>query len=326
MGTNHTEINILVIGALGQIGQELTESLRAIYGSDQVIPTDIQDPKTVGIPGYKRLDVLDKAALYALIESAGITHIYNLAAILSAKGEQDPQKAWEINMGSLFNTLEALRETSLQQLFWPSSIAVFGPNSPQENTPQLTVMDPNTVYGISKLAGERWCEYYATRYGLDVRSLRYPGLIGYKTLPGGGTTDYAVEIFHKAIQQGSYTSYLSADSFLPMMYMPDAIRATIQLMQAPAESIRIRSAYNLSGMSISPGQLTSEIQATIPAFTCTYKSDFRQQIADSWPASINDLEASRDWGWKPEFGVSEMVADMLFHIQRKYQSEMVEEA
>jgi nucleoside-diphosphate-sugar epimerase len=326
MTKNTTREKILVIGALGQIGQELIESLRENYGQDQVIASDLRPAERVDMPAYVSLDVLDKAALYRFIESENITTIYNLAAILSARGEQHPAKAWEVNMGSLFNTLEATRETSVNKLFWPSSIAVFGPHSPAQHTPQHTIMDPNTVYGISKLAGERWCEYYAERYGADIRSLRYPGLIGYKAIPGGGTTDYAVDIFHQAIQHGTYTAYLSPATHLPMMYMPDAIRATLQLMDAPSDRIRIRSAYNLAGFSVSPEQLAEAIRAHLPQFSCDYAPDFRQQIADSWPDSIDDTEARQDWGWQPEFDLKGMVADMLMHIHQKYPSKMAEEA
>lgn len=322
MTTDTSKEKILIIGALGQIGRELIEALREKYGQDQVLASDLRQAEEVDIPTYISLDVLDKEALYQLIKTEEITTIYNLAAILSARGEQDPAKAWEVNMGSLFHTLEALRETRVRKLFWPSSIAVFGPHSPAQHTPQHTIMDPNTVYGISKLAGERWCEYYATHYGVDVRSLRYPGLIGYKAIPGGGTTDYAVDIFHQAVQHNTYQAYLAADTHLPMMYMPDAIRATLLLMEAPEKSIRIRSAYNLAGFSVSPQQLANGIRAHLPQFDCSYEPDFRQQIADSWPDSIDDTEARKDWNWQPEFDLPAMVADMLVHIRQKYPSKI----
>ena len=321
MTSTTTQEKILVIGALGQIGLELIEALREKYGKTQVIASDLREKATVDMPDYVSLDVLDKPALYRLLEAEEITTIYNLAAILSARGEQNPVKAWEVNMDSLFNSLEALRETKAKKLFWPSSIAVFGPHAPAQDTPQHATTDPNTVYGISKLAGERWCEYYAQKYGVDVRSLRYPGLIGYKANPGGGTTDYAVDIFHQAVQHGAYTAYLAPETSLPMMYMPDAIRATILLMEAPPERIRIRSSYNLSGLSVSPRQLAQAIREHLPHFNCSYEPDFRQKIADSWPDSINDTEARQDWGWQPEFNLQNMTEDMLLHIRQKYLSE-----
>ncbi|MDX2249032.1 MAG: NAD-dependent epimerase/dehydratase family protein [Bacteroidia bacterium] len=308
----------LVIGALGQIGSELIAELTRRYGNDSVVATDIRLPEQKTDFTFLKLDVLDKQALYQVISDYNIGTLYNLAAILSAKGEQQPQLAWEINMKSLLNTLEAARELSLEKVFWPSSIAVFGPSTPRVNTPQHCEMDPSTVYGISKLAGERWCAYYAQKYGVDVRSLRYPGLISYKTLPGGGTTDYAVEIFHEAVKARHYTSFLGENTALPMMYMPDAIRATLSLMDAPVEAVKVRSSYNLAGISFTPAILAAEIQKHIPLFSCDYKPDFRQAIAESWPQSIDDRESTADWGWKPEFDLESMAHDMLLHIREFY--------
>lgn len=305
--------NILVIGALGQIGQELTAALRQTYGSARVIAADLRLPEHSEGP-FLQLSVLDRDALFDALRSHQISTVYNLAAILSAKGEQDPQTAWQINMEGLLNTLEAGRLGLVKQIFWPSSIAVFGPTTPRDLTPQQTVMEPSTVYGISKLAGERWCEYYHRRYGVDVRSLRYPGLIGYKSLPGGGTTDYAVEIFHEALRTGHYTCFLREDAALPMMYMSDAIRATIELMQAPAEKIQVRSAYNLAGISFTPAEIAAEIRTHLPGFICEYAPDFRQEIAASWPRSIDDSKAGEDWGWRPEWDLTAMCADMLHQV------------
>ena len=320
MISDTTNETILVIGALGQIGQELTEALRLTYSDNRVIAADIRTPEKF-VPPFVQLDVLDKSALISIINKYEVKVIFNLAAILSAKGEKDPQLAWKINMEGLLNSLDAARETDIRKIFWPSSIAVFGPGSPKINTPQHTVMDPNTVYGISKLAGERWCEYYATKYDLDIRSLRYPGLIGYKSLAGGGTTDYAVDIFHAAIEKGTYASFLSADTALPMMYMPDAIRATLMLMQAPKEKIRIRSSYNVSGISFTPAQLAHSIQQFIPDFTCDYEPDFRQKIADSWPNQIDDTAAKQDWDWQAQYDLKAMTKDMLSNIQKSALSE-----
>ncbi len=305
----------LVIGALGQIGQDLLDALYTKYGVDQVVAADIRHPQTPTAGPFRVLDVMDRSALFRLIEEEDIRRLYNLAAILSARGEQNPALAWDLNMVGLLNSLEAARETQLEQIFWPSSIAVFGPHSPRANTPQYCTMDPNTVYGISKLAGERWCEYYAEKYGVDVRSIRYPGLISYKAAPGGGTTDYAVAIFHEALKHGQYTSFLCKGTYLPMMYMPDAIRATLQLMDAPKESIKIRSSYNLGGISFAPEELAAEIKKHIPHFRCSYESDFRQKIADSWPGSIDDSHAQKDWGWEIEYDMAAMTADMLAHLE-----------
>ncbi|HEY5326040.1 MAG TPA: NAD-dependent epimerase/dehydratase family protein [Mucilaginibacter sp.] len=310
---------ILVIGANGQIGTELVAALRGIYGVDAVIASDLTSPgynmrKNSG--PYEIVNVLDKANVQQLFEKYRPTQVYLLAAILSAIGEQKPKVAWDLNMTGLLHILDFSVEFKVARVFWPSSIAVFGPHSQQYNTPQYCVMDPNTVYGFSKLAGERWCEYYFNRYGLDVRSLRYPGLIGWRADPGGGTTDYAVHIFHEALTMGRYESFLSANTALPMMYMDDAIRATITLMDAPADSVRIRSAYNLAGISFTPAQLANEIKKHIPAFEVAYaESDPRQAIADSWPKSIDDSSAQKDWGWKLEYDLPKMVEDMLVNLK-----------
>lgn len=319
--TSHTETNnkTLVIGALGQIGSELVEALYAKHGVANVIASDIRSESEVTIEGkYVRLDVMDKAALIALIEAENITTLYNLAAVLSAKGEQNPEWAWNLNMTGLLNTLEAARSTCLSKIFWPSSIAVFGPNSPRQNTPQHCVMDPNTVYGISKLAGERWCEYYFQKFGVDVRSVRYPGLIGYKSAPGGGTTDYAVDIYHYAARGEDYTCFLSENTALPMMYMEDAIRATLDLMDAPAENVKVRSSYNLGGISFTPAEITASIQKYFPTFKVNYKPDFRQAIADSWPQSMDDSVATTDWGWACRYDLDAMSKVMIENIKKQY--------
>lgn len=304
---------VLVIGSSGQIGAELVSRLREIHGADQVIASDIRQ-SDLGDGPFEVLNVLDKSALSAVVWKYGVGEIYLLAAMLSAVGEEHPLKAWDLNMNGLLNVLELARETGIR-VYWPSSIAVFGGNTPKENTPQHTIMEPSTVYGFSKLAGERWCEYYHKRYGVDVRSLRYPGLIGWKTPPGGGTTDYAVHIFHEAIEKGRYASFLSAETRLPMMYMPDAIEATIRLMQAPSENIRIRSSYNLAGFSFTPEELATAIRKHQPEFQLEYAiQPVRQSIADSWPASIDDSEARKDWNWKPEFTLESMTADMWVNL------------
>lgn len=312
-----TKDKVLVIGACGQIGVELTAALRSIFGNDQVIASDLRDehPLLKGTGPYMSCDVMNKEGLMAIITEHKITQVYLLAAILSATGEKNPAMAWDINMQSLMNILNIARDLKLDKIYWPSSIAVFGPNSPKQNTPQHTIIEPTTVYGISKYAGEQWCAYYHRNYGIDVRSLRYPGLISYKSAPGGGTTDYAIDIYHKALRQGTYECFLSEGTYLPMMYMPDAIRATIELMQAPAEKIKTRTAYNLSAMSFSPKEISESIQKHIPEFTITYQPDFRQQIADSWPGSINDAEARADWNWHPEYDLDSMTADMLKNLK-----------
>ena len=308
---------ILVIGACGQIGVELTLQLRKNYGEQAIIASDLREehPLLKGTGPYVSLDIMNKETFHVLVLRYNITQVYLLAAILSATGEKNPGLAWHINMQSLLNVLEVAKEEELHKIYWPSSIAVFGPNSPKENTPQHTIFEPTTIYGISKYAGERWCEYYSKRYGLDVRSLRYPGLISYKSQPGGGTTDYAIEIFHDAIKNGHYTSFLQANTYLPMMYMPDAIRATIELMEADANRISIRSSYNLSAVSFSPNDISEEIKKHIPAFSIDYKVDSRQQIADSWPKSIDDSQAQQDWGWKPEYDLERLTKDMLDNLK-----------
>jgi len=308
---------ILVIGASGQLGSELTLALRARYGSENVVATDIASPKMAELLNgpFETLNVMDKDALYAIAEKYKITQIYHLAALLSAKGEQNPLFAWDLNMQGLINVLELGREKTIKKIYWPSSIAVFGPTTPKENTPQDCVMDPNTVYGISKLAGERWCAYYFDKYGVDVRSLRYPGLIGYKTPPGGGTTDYAVEIYHKAVEGASFTSFLGKGTYLPMMYIEDAIRATIELMEADAEKIKVRSSYNIAAMSFDPEEVAESIKKQFPDFKMDYKPDFRQKIADSWPSSIDDSAARNDWGWKHEYDLDKMSEVMVAGVR-----------
>jgi len=307
---------ILVIGASGQIGVELTLALRKIYGNANVVASDLREENDLlkGTGPYVSLDVMNKEMLHVQVIRQNITQIYLLAAILSATGEKNPNLAWSLNMQSLLNVLDIAREEKLTKVYWPSSIAVFGPTSPKQNCPQQTVIEPITVYGISKYAGEFWCNYYHQRFGVDVRSLRYPGLISYKSAPGGGTTDYAVEIFHEAREAGKYECFLNENTYLPMMYMPDAIRATIELMEAPAEKISIRTSYNLSGMSFSPKEIAAEIIKHIPGFTISYKPDYRQNIANSWPQSIDDAVARKDWAWKEEYDLSKMVKDMLDNL------------
>ncbi len=306
---------ILVIGACGQLGTELTLKLRDLFGTEQVIASDLREAADLIKDGpFESLDVMNKEALDQLIEKHQITQIYHLAAILSAKGEQNPKFAWDLNMTSLLNVLEAGRN-GVSKIYWPSSIAVFGPSTPKTKTPQNTIMDPNTVYGISKLAGERWCDWYYQKHGVDVRSIRYPGLIGYKAQPGGGTTDYAVDIFWKAILEGSYDCFLKADSRLPMMYMDDAVKATIDLMETDADKIKVRSSYNVSAISLSPEMLYAEIVKRYPDFKISYSPDFRQTIADSWPNSMDDSEARKDWGWEPAFDLEKMSQTMLDNLE-----------
>jgi nucleoside-diphosphate-sugar epimerase len=297
---------------------ELTLALRKIYGNNNVIASDLREENELlhGTGPYVSMDVMNKEMLHVQVIRQNITQIYLLAAILSATGEKNPNLAWSLNMQSLLNVLDIAREEKLEKVYWPSSIAVFGPTSPKRNCPQQTVIEPSTVYGISKYAGEFWCNYYHQRYGVDVRSLRYPGLISYKSAPGGGTTDYAVEIFHEALEEKKYTCFLEEDTYLPMMYMPDAIRATIELMEAPVEKIKVRTSYNLSGMSFSPKEIAASIQKHIPDFSISYKSDYRQQIANSWPQSIDDAAARSDWGWKEEYDLEKMTADMLMNLSR----------
>ncbi len=308
---------ILVIGASGQIGVELTLELRRIYGGANVIASDLREENDLlkGTGPYVSLDVMNKEMLHVQVIRQNITQIYLLAAILSATGEKNPALAWHLNMQSLLNVLEIAKEENLQKVYWPSSIAVFGPTSPKKNCPQQTIIEPITVYGISKYAGEFWCNYYHHRYGVDVRSLRYPGLISYKSEPGGGTTDYAVEIFYAALEENKYTCFLQEDTFLPMMYMPDAIRATIELMESEAKQITVRTSYNISGMSFSPKEISAEIEKQMPGFETIYKPDYRQQIAESWPQSIDDTVAAKDWKWKPAYGLTEMTKDMLKNMK-----------
>lgn len=308
---------ILVIGASGQIGVELTLALRKIYGNANVVASDLreQNPLLEGTGPYVSLDVMNKEMLHVQVIRQNITQIYLLAAILSATGEKNPNLAWNLNMTGLLNVLDIAREEKIHKIYWPSSIAVFGPTSPKQNCPQQTIIEPTTVYGISKYAGEFWCNYFFQRYGVDVRSMRYPGLISYKSAPGGGTTDYAVEIFHEALEEKKYECFLREDTYLPMMYIPDAIRATIELMEAPASSISIRTSYNLSGMSFSPKEIAASIKKHMPEFTISYKPDYRQAIADSWPQSIDDSVAQKDWGWKQEYDLDKMTADMLLNLK-----------
>ncbi|MBL0104773.1 MAG: NAD-dependent epimerase/dehydratase family protein [Bacteroidetes bacterium] len=312
--------SILVIGAKGQIGSELVEELRRQNGESNVIATDIKmpSPEFLSSGPFYQLDVLDFPQVLEIIRKHNVKQVYLLAALLSATAEQKIKSAWRLNMEGLLGTLELAREEKFK-LFWPSSIAVFGPNTPRENTPQFTVTEPSTVYGISKLAGERWCEYYFQKFNVDVRSLRYPGLIGYKTEPGGGTTDYAVHIFHEAIRSHKYESFLSEHTELPMMYMHDALKATIGIMNADAKQVKIRSSYNVAAMSFTPAQLADEIRKHIPDFKITYKPDVRQQYADSWPKSIDDSCARTDWKWHAEYDLCRMTEDMLVHIQAMVQ-------
>ena len=309
--------NILIIGAGGQIGAVLTEALREVYGADHVVASDLKPLEAQSGP-TEILNALDGQALEAVVKKWRINQIYHLAAILSATGEKDPLWAWNINMTSLFNVLEIARQRSLSKVYYPSSIAVFGREAAHKDTPQYEVLIPETVYGISKVAGENWSNYYYRRYGVDVRSVRYPGIIGYQSMPGGGTTDYAVDIYHYAIQQKPYECFLRADTRLPMLYMPDAIRGTLELMEAPANRLSVRTSYNLAGMSFTPEEVAGSIRQLMPHFKISYKPDFRQAIADSWPASIDDSTARHDWNWRPEYDLDAMTKDMLHHLAVKY--------
>ena len=308
---------ILVIGASGQIGVELTLALRKIYGNASVVASDLreQNPLLEGTGPYVSLDVMNKEMLHVQVIRQNFTQIYLLAAILSATGEKNPHLAWNLNMTGLLNVLDIAREEKIRKVYWPSSIAVFGPTSPKQNCPQQTIIEPSTVYGISKYAGEFWCHYYYQRFGIDVRSIRYPGLISYKSEPGGGTTDYAVEIFHEALEEKKYECFLKEDTYLPMMYISDAIRGTIELMEAPADKISIRTSYNLSGMSFSPKEIVASIEKYIPGFKISYKPDYRQAIADSWPQSIDDTVARNDWNWKNEYDLDKMTKEMLENLK-----------
>ena len=308
---------ILVLGASGQIGSELIEKLRTIYGSTHVVASDIRNgsPSLMNSGPFEIIDATDKEAIFAIVKKYNVTQIYLLAAMLSATGEKFPQKAWDLNMTSLLAVLDLAKDKHINQVFWPSSIAVFGSTSPKIHTPQKTIMEPSTVYGISKISGEFWCNYYHEKYGVDVRSLRYPGIISWKTKPGGGTTDYAVDIFFKALEQGSFECFLSEDTCLPMMYMEDAVNATVQIMQVNANQINIRTSYNLSAMNFTPKELASAIHQHLPNFTMTYKTDYRQAIADSWPDSIDDTIAREDWGWSPKYTLLKMTKDILENLQ-----------
>lgn len=311
---------ILVIGACGQIGVELTLELRKIYGGANVVASDLRAENDLlkGTGPYVSLDVMNKEMLHVQVIRQNITQIYLLAAILSATGEKNPHLAWSLNMQSLINVLEIAKDENVRKVYWPSSIAVFGPTSPKIKCPQQTIIEPTTVYGISKYAGEFWCNYFNNRYDIDVRSLRYPGLISYKSEPGGGTTDYAVEIFHDAIEEHHYTCFLKEDTYLPMMYMPDAIRATIELMESGADKISVRTSYNISGMSFSPKEIGAEIKKHLPDFTISYEPDYRQQIAESWPQSIDDSVATGDWGWKPKYDLAAMTSDMIKNLEEQF--------
>lgn len=311
---------ILIIGASGQIGTELTAFLRSKYGDHKVIASDIREGSEELMKGgpFEILDAMDYDAIEEIVIRHEITDVYLMAAMLSATAEKFPMKAWSLNMDSLFHVLNLAKDKKIEKIFWPSSIAVFGPTTPKIETPQYTVMEPSTVYGISKQTGERWCEYYNKRYGVDVRSIRYPGLISYKTLPGGGTTDYAVDIYHKALKHQKYVCFLNAETTLPMMFMDDAIRATVSIMEAEKEKIKIRSSYNLAAMSFNPVEITASIQKHIPEFKISYEPDFRQAIADSWPQSIDDSSAQKDWGWKSKINLDEMTQIMLENLKEEY--------
>ena len=311
---------ILIIGSSGQIGTELVMELRSMYGNNNVIASDIR-PSSIEVMEsgpFEKLDIMDEKLLRDIVKKYKVTQVYLLAALLSATAEQNIELGWSLNMRSHSHVLDLAKDGLIKKIFWPSSIAVFGPTTPMENTPQYTVMEPNTVYGITKQAGERWNEYYFNKFGVDVRSIRYPGLVGWKAAPGGGTTDYAVDIFHQAIQHEKYESFLSENTGLPMMYMPDAIRATIELMESPSDQVKIRSSYNLAGVSFTPKQIAEEVKKHIPDFEMTYNTDFRQAIADSWPSSINDNYAQKDWGWKLKYDLEKMTSDMMINLKKQY--------
>ena len=311
---------ILIIGAAGQIGTELTMYLRGFYGNHKVIASDITEAseEIMKTGPFEILDAMDYDAIQDVVINYEITDVYLMAAMLSATAEKFPMKAWNLNMNSLFNILNLARDGKIDRIFWPSSIAVFGPTTTKENTPQHTIMEPSTVYGISKQTGERWCEYYHNKYGVDVRSVRYPGLISYKTQPGGGTTDYAVDIYHKALKHKKYICFLNEETTLPMMFMDDAIRATVNIMLAAPEDVKIRNAYNLAAMSFNPIEITESIKKHIPDFEIEYEPDFRQEIADSWPQSIDDTNARKDWGWEPDIDLDEMTKVMLENLKNTY--------
>ena len=311
------DTKILIIGACGQIGTELTQKLRSIYGVENVIASDIRklNIDIVNSGPFEVVNALDFNQIEHLVEIHKITDVYLMAALLSATAEKNPAFAWDLNMNSLFHVLNLAKAKKIKKIFWPSSIAVFGPSTPKENTPQYTIMEPSTVYGISKQSGERWCEYYHNIFGVDVRSIRYPGLISWSTLPGGGTTDYAVDIYHKALSDGKFECFLSSETKMPMMYMEDAINATIKIMQADVDKIKIRSSYNLAAMSFTPTKIAEEITKHIPEFKISYNPDFRQKIADSWPSSIDDSEARKDWGWQHDFDLEKMTVEMLTNLK-----------
>jgi nucleoside-diphosphate-sugar epimerase len=313
---------ILIIGACGQIGTELTAKLREIHGINNVIASDINTRKLdlVNSGPFEIIDAKNFNAIKDCCKNHNIDTIYLMAALLSATGEEYPMEAWDLNMNSLFHVLNLAKGGSIKKIFWPSSIAVFGPTTPRENTPQHTICEPTTVYGITKQVGERWCEYYYNKYDVDVRSIRYPGIISHKALPGGGTTDYAVEIYHEAIKEGKYTCFLSENTSLPMMFMDDAIKATIDLMEASEEDLTVRSSYNLSALSFTPQQIFESIKAQLPEFSITYNPDFRQAIADSWPSSIDDSVARNDWKWKGSYDLKAMTNEMLLQLRKKYHS------
>ncbi len=313
---------VMIIGSCGQVGTELTESLRTLYGTSNVVACDIRKPEADfwSEGPFEQMDVLDVKKIAELLKKYKPTQIYHLAALLSATAEKNPKLGWSLNMDGLFYVFDAALEFGVKRVFWPSSIAVFGPNTPKQNTPQYCVMDPNTVYGITKQTGERYCEYYHKRYGLDVRSIRYPGLIGYKAEAGGGTTDYAVEIFHEALKNGKYECFLGENTFLPMLYMPDAVKATLEITHAESNLIKNRSSYNISGFSFTPALLAEKIKKHVSNFEITYKPDHRQAIADSWPQSIDDAEARSDWGWKNDFDLDAMVADMIKNLAPRYKT------
>ncbi|MFY0631823.1 MAG: NAD-dependent epimerase/dehydratase family protein [Flavobacteriaceae bacterium] len=308
---------ILILGASGQIGGELTEKLRSIYGNENVIASDIRngDAFLMGSGPFEIIDATDKEGIMAVVKKYKVTQVYLLAAMLSATGEKFPRKAWDLNMTSLLAVLDLAKEKHIKQVFWPSSIAVFGTTTPKNNTPQSTITEPSTVYGISKISGEFWCDYYHQKYGVDVRSIRYPGIISWKTKPGGGTTDYAVDIFFKAMEEGAYECFLNENTRLPMMYMDDAVNATISIMQAAEREIKVRTSYNLAAIDFTPKEIADEIKIRIPNFKITYQSDFRQKIADSWPQTIDDSEARKDWGWSHKFDLSSMTEDIIKNLK-----------
>lgn len=311
------QTRILITGANGQIGSELTRALRQKYGTKNVLASDIYLPEKM-IEPFGIIDILNRERLFEVIEKEKVTEIWHLAAILSAKGEENPLHTWDINMQGLFNVLEAARHFRLEKVFFPSSIAIFGDSTPKQNTPQHTIVEPETVYGMSKAVGEHWCQYYHKKYGLDVRSVRYPGIIGYGQKPGGGTTDYAVDIYHQAVQGENFECFLKEHTALPMLYMEDAIRGTLELMAAPADKIKVRTSYNLSGMSFTPAEIYVELKKHFSDFQITYKPDFRQEIADSWTNSIDDSAARRDWGWQPQYDLVSMTKDMILHLREQY--------